>query len=693
MTEHNSRIVEALNRYITTEHAPHYAIMLNGEWGSGKTFFIKEKWLKNIDNLEKYSIVYVSLFGLKTIDELKDLISHDKVLLEEFISKSQPGKKALLKSKEIKNTNATSGILNIGKQLFEKHIGININDIIKIFTRDWLSEDDKDGITKVLILDDLERVQMNINEVFGFISNHLESTSLRVIIIGNENEIPVDNDYSATKEKVIGDTYRVDLDIFDALNSFIEDIHYSDYYNTLINDVFKSIMTQLNFSNLRIVRQSLIKLKPLLEIIETNSAYKNYEYSTIMIMKAEGPKSNYLKEVITFFILVNFQKSLGILDKKDISNIRVAYNSGMTVKQYLQQKADEKAEQEKNKDTKFHIDFSELLLSDRLFTPLIDSIEFNFWWKYIWDGELDKKLLERAVEKDMLSIVPDKRLQVDTLLKFHMGYWDYSVDEFNSLQKKLIEELQGGFYTDTNAIIAAYALFLHLSDTNINLLRDIKNVDIFFDNILSEISLTSPKDEPDDRIWDWDVRFMSYKGYGIFDKDDNIQVKEFVKKIRSLYDISQDILLKNKLEVLITNVADDQNGYNNFFSKLLFKGSDLSRYYSKVPVLEWIGSERLWNILMLSSLSEQRSFFYSLSDRYSLNVTGCEDSCLIYKSELLVLNNLYVQYKQQYEFARELRDNKIIMYKHLYDDATRIYNGLKQKLEIGESIAAMKLQT
>ena len=56
MTEHNSRIVEALNRYITTEHAPHYAIMLNGEWGSGKTFFIKEKWLKNIDNLENIAL-------------------------------------------------------------------------------------------------------------------------------------------------------------------------------------------------------------------------------------------------------------------------------------------------------------------------------------------------------------------------------------------------------------------------------------------------------------------------------------------------------------------------------------------------------------------------------------------------------------------------------------------------------------
>lgn len=687
MTIHNYRIVEALNRYIIMKHAPHYAIMLNGEWGSGKTFFIKEKWLKYLANKEKYSIVYISLFGLKTVDELKDLISHDKVLLEEFFDKSQPAKKILSKGKEIKNTNATNGILNLGKQLFEKHIGININDIIKIFTRDWLGEDDKNGITKILILDDLERIQMNINEVFGFISNHLESTSLRVIIIGNENEISTENNYSEMKEKVIGDTYRIDLDIYDALNAFIEDIQYSNNYKDLINDIFKSIMARLNFSNLRIVRQSLIKLKPLIEIIESNSAYKNYDYNTIMIMKTEGPKTNYLKEVITFFILANFQKSLGILDRKDISNIKIAFNSGMTVKQYLQKKADEKAEQDNNKDNN-HFDFSELLINDGLFTPLIDTIDYTFWLKYIWDGELDKTLLKHAVEKDMLAIVPDKKLQVDTLLKFHMGYWDYSVDEFYSLQKKLIEELESGFYTDANAIIAAYALFLHLSDTEVNLLRDIKDIDCFFDDILNRITLTSPNAEPDDRLWDWDVRFMSYKGYGIFDREDNIQIKEFIKKILSLYKEDRYTLLKNELEILITNILGDQNNGNSFCSNLFFKGSDLSKHYSKVPVLEWIGNKRLWDILALSSLSNQRSFFYSLSDRYSLNVSGCEDSYLIYTSELPILNNLRIQYKIQCESAQKAGDNKIIMYKHLYDDANNIYNGLKQKLEIGESIAS-----
>lgn len=690
MTEHNSRIVEALNRYITMKHAPHYAIMLNGEWGSGKTFFIKEKWLKYLANKEKYSIVYVSLFGLKTVDELKDLISHDKVLLEEFINKSQPTRKLLSKSKKIKNTNASSGILNLGKQLFEKHIGININDIIKIFTRDWLGEDDKNGVTKILILDDLERVQMNINEVFGFISNHLESTSLRVIIIGNENEISKDNDYSETKEKVIGDTYRIDLDIYDALNAFIEDIQYSNDHNILLNEVFKSIMTQLNFSNLRIVRQSLIKLKPLLEIIESNSAYKNYEHDTIMILRTEGPKSNYLKEVISFFILVNFQKSLGILDKEDISNIKIAFNSGLTVETYLERKAKEKAEREKNKQNSY--DFSELYIKTQTFTPLTDSIKYNLWCKYIWDGELDKNLLDNAIVEDMCTLVPDKRQQVDTLLKFYMGYWDYSIDEFNNLLEILIKELESGYYTDANAIVAAYALFIHLSTAGTHLPATLITLDTFFEKVLDETKLTLPEDARDYRLWDWDTSHISYKGYAIFESYNNQQIKDFIKKVRKLYKEHQSIFLKQELDSFVNSIIENKENINKLCMQVFWESSEISKHFSMIPALEWIGSDRLWIILTLSLLADQRTLFSSLSKRYGIDSCGCEDSYLVYKPELPVVHSLYIKYEKQYEVAQNVGDNKIMIYNHLYNDAKRIYDGLKEKLEIGETILAKKMQ-
>jgi len=73
MVEHNKRVIEALNRYVGVEEetnkvAPHYAIMVNGEWGCGKTYFVREKWLKQLAIPERYNIIYASVFGMKTIE-------------------------------------------------------------------------------------------------------------------------------------------------------------------------------------------------------------------------------------------------------------------------------------------------------------------------------------------------------------------------------------------------------------------------------------------------------------------------------------------------------------------------------------------------------------------------------------------------------------------------------------------------
>lgn len=39
------RIKEKINEYIEKENTQ-YAIMIDGEWGSGKTFFIKNEYIK-----------------------------------------------------------------------------------------------------------------------------------------------------------------------------------------------------------------------------------------------------------------------------------------------------------------------------------------------------------------------------------------------------------------------------------------------------------------------------------------------------------------------------------------------------------------------------------------------------------------------------------------------------------------------
>lgn len=68
---------------------PQYAVMLNGKWGCGKTYFINN-WLNEYDNrLEggEYVIkpIYVSLFGLRTTEQITRAI--DRILHPMLYSK------------------------------------------------------------------------------------------------------------------------------------------------------------------------------------------------------------------------------------------------------------------------------------------------------------------------------------------------------------------------------------------------------------------------------------------------------------------------------------------------------------------------------------------------------------------------------------------------------------------------------
>ena len=44
-----------------------YAIMIDGEWGSGKTYFIKNKVVGKYENA-----LYISLYGISSVDKLSE---------------------------------------------------------------------------------------------------------------------------------------------------------------------------------------------------------------------------------------------------------------------------------------------------------------------------------------------------------------------------------------------------------------------------------------------------------------------------------------------------------------------------------------------------------------------------------------------------------------------------------------------
>ena len=68
--------VTELNNYIEhylKEDKTHTAIMLTGEWGSGKTYYIENKLVPFLQNSQKNRCVVISLYGVESISEISSL--------------------------------------------------------------------------------------------------------------------------------------------------------------------------------------------------------------------------------------------------------------------------------------------------------------------------------------------------------------------------------------------------------------------------------------------------------------------------------------------------------------------------------------------------------------------------------------------------------------------------------------------
>lgn len=71
---HSREIESVLAEYLNNPKAE-YAVMIDGEWGSGKTFFLTHSLVRIMETIDDGKIkrrkcAYVSLYGAKSIEEV-----------------------------------------------------------------------------------------------------------------------------------------------------------------------------------------------------------------------------------------------------------------------------------------------------------------------------------------------------------------------------------------------------------------------------------------------------------------------------------------------------------------------------------------------------------------------------------------------------------------------------------------------
>ena len=180
MTE--QQIIDEILRYLHDD-SYNYAVLFDGEWGSGKTYFVNNTLTKIIEKQESdletsRKVQYISLYGCKAISDVQENIAW---------SFAEDARKVI----QDKNNFGTTGQkVSNNILLSSKKIG---NAILKKFlpnmplyeiASDWLNLG-----SFIFVFDDLERCDCPINEVFGFFNELVEHENTKVILIANEKEL------------------------------------------------------------------------------------------------------------------------------------------------------------------------------------------------------------------------------------------------------------------------------------------------------------------------------------------------------------------------------------------------------------------------------------------------------------------------------------------------------------------------
>ncbi|EAA8388564.1 hypothetical protein OZ379_003110 [Salmonella enterica] len=278
----NNHIIDNLNYYLNTS-TPEYAFMITGGWGAGKTHFIEsfiKEYNKNaIDNQSGNKIIKISLFGFKTTSSIDEMIFQSLHPLLGHRYTKLAG-------------NILKGALKLGCKIDingDSRPDVDINaslDKIK-FSEIFSTNTDTGEI--IIALDDLERTDIPLKEILGYVNYLVEISKVKVILIANEkilhekdksSEDKTKDVYSKFKEKVIGKTFQIKHNIDNVLDSFLDESECEPLKRH--RDVIKNIYIRSDDTNLRKIKQSILDFGYIANYIDEEQL-KNDEYSSLLI--------------------------------------------------------------------------------------------------------------------------------------------------------------------------------------------------------------------------------------------------------------------------------------------------------------------------------------------------------------------------------------------------------------------------
>lgn len=249
--------IDELKDRLTDEFQDIYkCILINGDWGIGKSYFI-ENYLKEKNYLKGKDYIRVSLFGLNNVEEVKtEVYAQLNKALNIFKNK-------LINKFASNNINLSVGVASFSIPYFE-------NDIQSAIKRKCKKGD------LIIVFDDLERKSRNIKmeDILGIIESISTIPNVNIIIVTNEKKIFTEdkNIYDNFKEKVIQKVYNVDRYSENApkeiVKKYLKNLKLSKKICDLIEKNILEIFNNHPINNLRTLEKACNFVKLILKHIK-----------------------------------------------------------------------------------------------------------------------------------------------------------------------------------------------------------------------------------------------------------------------------------------------------------------------------------------------------------------------------------------------------------------------------------------
>jgi DNA-binding ferritin-like protein (Dps family) len=568
-------LVSVILDYIARERTS-YAIFINGKWGTGKTYFWNNVLKVAITDKEP---LYISLNGLSNVESIPEKLFY-----------------------VAHNVNSAKDLVKVIKTVIEKYTGFSIK-----IPYDRLIDYSK----YVVCFDDLERVNVDIKEVFGYISSIVESRGAKVIIIGYDEELEnhmishnieakiaaathtlksnekfdkeiltarmkeLFDDYSVfkrIKEKLIGKTIEFIPEYKQIIENIIRDYRdkkYADFLNDnidLILDTFVTSETQ----NLRILRYSLDDFRQVFSHIEADHCSIQVELS---------------KKILVFHLASAFEIMTGKYTKQDFKS----YTSNSY---YLLQLSDEE-EATMLKENGQKIKPKSLVPFLQKYFPATYN-QYPFFpsiWRMIFEGNFNTN----EFNNEVAPLYPIQKDQ-DIVSIFVDSYWEMTDEKFSESVTTILAMIEKG-----NASFSCYLRVFYIFESLVSSNSIPISVDELKNKFKIGLDLIALRDEPPVQNFDNNFELFESKFSGDY------------KEIKSYVYAVNETLERKAVQTTVSELADLLSTDVEAFCRRISssKGED-----SRLKIFNHINLDKVISFIRNAPSGELIEFRNALGNRY-----------------------------------------------------------------------------